>query len=352
MQWKKPLRNGVVHGIRCSLRLLCLLLCVCFCCGAAAESSSAEKESAKPGDEEVIAWREILGYLEPEEWGKFEGVATGDPWFVTCRLPGNVYAIMEPLHEQYAIAFLIIGEEKALLLDTCTGIQNIRRVVDILTDLPVTVLISHDHFDHTGGIAYFDEVWCYDESSAIQHLTQGPTEAELHEALDSTKSIHSYLKFYGLPIPETIPGKAPTGTVEDGQAIDLGGRILEVIYMPGHDSSCIMLLDRDNQLLFTGDMFYPGPMFCMFDDSSFPDYVRSIRKAADLALETGIDDIFCSHNRPSVAAEDLCRFANYLEAMERGEITDYDSTEGRRVYWMDPVYSIEFTEESTEPVSE
>ena len=188
--------------------------------------------------------------------------------------------------------------------------------MDVLTDLPVTVLNSHDHFDHIGENSYFDEVWCYNLPSAIQHLTQGPTETEQYEVLDSTKSIHPYLEFYGLTIPERISGKAPTGTVKDGQVIDLGGRKLEVIHTPGHQPSCIMLLDRENHLLFTGDMFYPGPMYCLFDDSSFPDYVKSIRKAADLAVEAGVSEVYCSHNLASVPTEDLCRFADYLEAID------------------------------------
>ena len=352
MQGKKPHRNGSVHGIRLGLKLLCLLLCVCFCCGAAAESPSAESEPASPSEDELVAWAQILDYLEVDKWVNYEGVITGDPWFVTCRLPGNVYAIMEPLHEQYAIAFLIIGEDKALLLDTCTGIQNIRRVVDTLTDLPVTVLNSHDHFDHIGGNTYFDEVWCYNLPSAIQHLTQGPTEAEQFEALDSTKSLHPYLKFYGLTIPEKIPGKAPTGTVEDGQVIDLGGRKLEVMHTPGHNSSCIMLLDRENKLLFTGDTFYPGPMYCLFDDSSLPEYSKSIRKAANLVREIGIKEVYCSHNLPAVDAEALCRFADCIEAIECGEITDYDSEDGFRIYEVDSEIYFFTLEDGTEPISD
>ena len=350
MNEKKPTRAMNTPETRNFLKLLCLLLCVCFCRGAAAESLPAE-ETGRPSDEELASWHVILDDLILDEWEKYEGVETGDEWFVACRLPGNTYAIVEPLHEQCTMAFLIIGDEKALLLDTCTGIQNIRRVVDVLTDLPVTVLNSHDHFDHIGGNSYFDEVWCYNLPSAIQHLTQGPTETELFEALDSTKSIHQYLKFYGLTIPETIPGKAPTGTVEDGQVIDLGGRKLEVIHTPGHQPSCIMLLDRENKLLFTGDMFYPGPMYCVFDDSSFPDYVRSIRKAADLAVDAGIDEVYCSHNLAFAPTEVLCRFADYLEAIERGEITDYESEEGFLIYSMDDLYSIELLEEGSEPVS-
>ena len=236
-------------------------------------------------------------------------------------------------------------------LDTCTGILNLREVVDYFAACPVTVLNSHDHFDHIGSNAQFDDVWCYDLPSAVRHLTNGPTETEQAEILDSTKSIPLLIKYYGYEIPEKIPGKAPTGTVNDGQVIDLGGRKLEVIHTPGHQPSCIMLLDRENHLLFTGDMFYPGPMYCMFDDSFFPDYVKSIRKAADLAVEAGVSEVYCSHNLASVPTEDLCRFANYLEAIERSEITDCVALDGFRYYEMDSVYSIVLLEEGAEPIS-
>ena len=69
MQGKKPHRNGSVHGIRLGLKLLCLLLCVCFCCGAAAESPSAESEPASPSEDELVAWAQILDYLEVDKWG-------------------------------------------------------------------------------------------------------------------------------------------------------------------------------------------------------------------------------------------------------------------------------------------
>lgn len=352
MKGKKLLRTGDVPGIRCLLKLMCLLLYVCLCCSAAAETLLAEKEHYQPNDEERASWRVILDDLNIlDEWGKYEYFEIGDDWFAVYRMPGKVYAIAEQLHEQCTMAFLIIGNEKALLWDTCTGIQNIRRVVDVLTDLPVTVLNSHDHFDHISGNVYFDEVWCYNLPSAIQHLTQGPTDTELHEVLDATKSLYYHLICLGLQIPETIPGKAPTGTVEDGQVIDLGGRKLEVIHTPGHQPSCIMLLDRENQLLFTGDMFYPGSMYCVFDDSSFPDYVKSIRKAADLAVEAGVDEVYCSHNIPAAATDTLCAFADYLEAIERGKIMDYESTGVFRSCVMDDFFSFEMLENGAEPVS-
>ena len=57
-----------------------------------------------------------------------------------------------------------------------------------------------------------------------------------------------------------------------------------------------MLLDIENKLLFTGDMYYPGPLLAMSEDSSFPDYAVSMRKVADRAAEEKIEWIYCSHN--------------------------------------------------------
>ena len=351
MQGKKPHRNGSVHGIRLGLKLLCLLLCVGFFCGAAAESPSAESEPASPSEDELVAWAKILDYLEVDKWVNYEGVITGDPWFVTCRLPGNVYAICEMLHEQQVFSFLIPGEERALLLDTGLGMLDIREVVDSLTDLPVTVLNSHDHFDHIGGNARFEEVWCYNDPAAIAHLTAGPSETELQEVKNPTKYIRIIMDYMDIRVPDIIPGKAPTGTVEDGQIIDLGGRKLEVIHTPGHQPSCIMLLDRENHLLFTGDMFYPGPMYCMFVDSSLGDYVQSIRKALAIAEENGVEQVYPSHNLPTADLEDLRRFSAFLEQVEAGEISEYEIEDGYPTYYMDDVYSISLAGEGQEPMS-
>ena len=186
----------------------------------------------------------------------------------------------------------------------------------------------------------------------MRHLTNGPTETEQAEILDSTKSVQLLFKYYGYEIPEKIPGKAPTGTVKDGQILDLGGRKLEVIYAPGHQPSCIMLLDRENKLLFTGDMFYPGPMYCMFDDSSFPDYVKSIRKAADLTKKLGISKVYTSHNVPAADAETLRRFADFLEEIEKGEITEYKTDEdGFRIYRLEGDMTFCLPGEDTKPVT-
>ena len=124
-----------------------------------------------------------------------------------------------------------------------------------------------------------------------------------------------------------------------------------MIHTPGHQPSCIMLLDRENRLLFTGDMFYPGPMYCQFDDSSFPDYVKSIRKAAGIAREAGVKEVYTSHNLPATETETLCDFADFLERIESGAFRDYTVEDGFRTYSMNKDISIILPDDGTEPVS-
>jgi hypothetical protein len=89
----------------------------------------------------------------------------------------------------------------------------------------------------------------------------------------------------------------------------------------------------------------------MFDDSSFPDYVRSIRKAANLAREIGAEKVYTSHNLPEASLTDLERFADYLEGIENGEITEFETEDGYRIYQMDEVYSFEMVGDGAEPMT-
>lgn len=48
--------------------------------------------------------------------------------------------------------FLIEGPEKALLIDTGQGVGDLRSCVEMLTDKPVTVVLTHNHADHIGNV--------------------------------------------------------------------------------------------------------------------------------------------------------------------------------------------------------
>ena len=73
---------------------------------------------------------------------------------ITCENLGNgIYNIATPPvgFQQY----LILGQEKALLIDSGMGIGSLRKEVEKITDLPVILINTHGHPDHAGGNAEF-----------------------------------------------------------------------------------------------------------------------------------------------------------------------------------------------------
>src|SRR5262249_2135218 len=64
---------------------------------------------------------------------------------------------------------------------------------------------------------------------------------------------------------------------DDAGQIDLGGRILDAIPIPGHSKLSIALYDRRNAILFSGDTLYPGRLY-MFDMPAFEASVARPRR--------------------------------------------------------------------------
>ena len=261
----------------------------------------------------------------------------GENWFWIYALPANVYAFFEPYQDQEVFSYLILGEERALLWDSGMGISDIRKSVERLTDLPVTVLNSHDHFDHTGGNYLFDNVMCYNIPSAVKTLTEGQSHQDLLEYMNPALIINRPEDFDAEHFYRI--GKAPTATVEDGQVIDLGGRKLEVLYTPGHSADSIMLIDEANGILFTGDTWYPGPLYAFMEDSSLPDYVASMRKAEKVIQDKKITWLFPSHNDVTSGTELFFETTDFLQDVLDGEI-EYINDDGMKYYQMDSVIGL------------
>ena len=79
-------------------------------------------------------------------------------WFTIEKIDNNTYAISEYGHWEKMHSYLLIGKTYALLIDTGLGIGNIKKEVDLLTDLPVKVVTTHVHWDHIGGHSLFSDI--------------------------------------------------------------------------------------------------------------------------------------------------------------------------------------------------
>jgi glyoxylase-like metal-dependent hydrolase (beta-lactamase superfamily II) len=258
-----------------------------------------------------------------------EQVDVGESWFKVLSLPNDVFGIHEPYHWQEVISFLIIGSNQAVLFDTGMGIKDISKVVKQLTDLEVIVVNSHTHFDHVGDNHRFESIHVFDEELAIKWLLEGqPKEMLKHDAALNMFT-DGYPEGFN-PETYTIPPvrKEQIHLLNHNDVIDLGDRKLEVLHTPGHSKDSIMLLDRKNRLLFTGDTFYPGWLLAFFDEDfggSDPKvYEETMRKVA--ALEPVLDFLYCSHNIPLATPKILHKVAEAFEAVNKQE-AEYELSE-------------------------
>ena len=66
-----------------------------------------------------------------------------------------------------AYMYLVVGAERAALIDTGMGFPGLHQLVEKLTDKPVIVLNTHGHLDHIGGNDEFDCIYLHPDDLAV-----------------------------------------------------------------------------------------------------------------------------------------------------------------------------------------
>lgn len=298
-------------------------------CERAAEEGvpSTTNENVQGRGEGKDNWYDAL---PRQAWSEFEAVVQSQPWFEVYEVASGVFAIYEPGQFEEVISYLILGSERALLFDTGLGIGNMEQVVSEITPLETIVLNSHTHYDHVGGNHQFGEILGTDSD-----FSRANAEGRSHEAVAEFVSDGWIWK----PLPEEFSAESYasepftfTRLVAEGESIDIGGRVLEVILTPGHAPDALCLLDRGNRLLFVGDTFYPASLYAHLHGSNFEEYAESAARLAE--LESEIDHILPAHNEPLLEAEYLIRFRDAFQGMKDGTAS-FVLTDGDREYTFD-----------------
>jgi glyoxylase-like metal-dependent hydrolase (beta-lactamase superfamily II) len=265
--------------------------------------------------------------LPRPEYKKLERVLSDEPWFEVYRIRPDVFALYEPKQFEEVISYLIVGNQRALLFDTGLGVGKISAVTSRLTTLPIVVVNSHTHFDHVGGNAEFSEIWNRDLPYTRQNM-RGQTNQYSRDALAPERLCGALPPEVDAKSYSIRPWKS-THTLRDGEHIDLGGRELEVIFTPGHTPDSLSLLDRKNGLLFTGDTFYPGPIYLFTPETDLAAYARSVDRLAALVPQLKL--LLPAHNVPTAEPSYLTRLAAAVRQVRDGAARPR-VTEGHREY--------------------
>lgn len=183
--------------------------------------------------------------------------------------------------------FLLAGSERALMIDSGAGCPNAREIAETLTDLPVTLLNTHGDGDHVSGNGAFVS-FCMSEAD-----------------------------YNNCRVGQRFP-ESRLEPLYDGDVIDLGGRRLEIIAIPGHTYGSVAILDADARTLYSGDSVQDGHIF-MFGAHRQPDaFAGALDKLQAIAHR--FDRIYPSHGTPELPADYINKVCDAWRKVCAGEV--------------------------------
>ena len=257
-------------------------------------------------------------------FAKFELIPYPDDWFKLYKINDGVTVIAEPHQWQEVISYLIEGESSALLFDTGNGIGDIASVVRFLTDKPVKVLNSHSHYDHVGGNHQFENILALDTEYGKAHqagyelsaVAEEVSHAALCQELPADVSVGEH---------HIKPYRA-NSFIKEGEIIDLGGRQLEVLSIPGHTPDSIALIDRKARLMWTGDTYYSGPIWLFVAETDLAAYEHTLERLVE--LQSDVDYLLPAHNTPWEASSVLTALEAGFQQMLEGNTERINQGDG------------------------
>lgn len=218
-----------------------------------------------------------------------------------------------------ASMYLVCGSERAALIDSAYGFRDIGAVVRSLTDLPVFVINTHGHGDHVFGNRFFGEAYM---NSADLPLYEG-TVYEFGELIHNEEFLRENAdKAEPAALAATVFPKAEE--LRDGDVIDLGGKKLEAIAVPGHTAGSIALLDREDGFLFSGDAVIEHCWMFLEESLEPAVYLDALRRLRPIVAEAGVTKIYNGHYawkpmEPAILDELIAGLGNVVAGTAAGK---------------------------------
>ena len=183
---------------------------------------------------------------------------------------------------------LVVGSQRALLVDTGAGPgQAVRLLAAVrqITDLPLIVANTHDHWDHFFGNSTFAEAGVTRFCGSPDFVRDSPGSAWLQ---------HAEASEYELDLPDPEALAVPVEPLEDGEVIELGpGEEVEALVATGHTDTDLVL--RAGPILIVGDLLEEGAPPQVGLDASPVAWVQTLERL--LALD-GIHLFVPGHGKP------------------------------------------------------
>lgn len=226
-------------------------------------------------------------------------------YYNATKIKENVYRITSV---EGVFCELLVGEDKAMLIDTTNGLGDLASTVRAITDKPLIIVNTHGHVDHTSGNCQF-----------VEPAYISPEDMELCRKHNSRKQREFTIKDYSYKqnymtgeyfcgLPDDFDKEKYLGEnegellpLDEGKVFDLGGITIETIKTPGHTKGGMSFYYKEENWLYSGDAF--GFFLWLFDNDSTDrkTYLKGLEKV--IALKP--DRIYGGHNPMPMNVSDL-----------------------------------------------
>ena len=233
-----------------------------------------------------------------------------DDWYAVEAIDAQTYAINEPKSSQYNTSYLLVGETRALMFDAGSGerpagSRSMREVIKHYAgNKPISLLLSHFHYDHIHDAAAFDGVTLIDRPGI---------RATIKEGIYTIGPLESHgMDWRSIKVAQLVA---------DGEVLDLGGRTVEVLNLPGHTTESVVLFDRHRNQVFTGDFVYRhlGGIIAFASGSDLTAYRENSTRL--LQLTNADTSFFGAHGIPRFDRDWVALFDHELDKIVTGAAT-------------------------------
>lgn len=218
-------------------------------------------------------------------------------WFDFEHLADRVTRIWEPhvIRVMQCNIWHVRGRTRDLVIDTGMGIASLSEAAADIFDKALTAVATHTHLDHVGSLHEF--------SDRIVHAHEAQKLTSVSDNFSMMREDHPVEFIAGLEragyevdpcfltaLPHadfnlrtfSCPPAPATRIVREGDVIDLGDRLFEVLHLPGHSPGSLGLWEAKTGILFSGDAIYDGPLLDELPDSDIAAYVATMRRLEHL----------------------------------------------------------------------
>lgn len=236
-----------------------------------------------------------------------------DNYFSITKINSNIYQFNDKMS---VLSTLVIGSDYALLFDTCYGIGNLKEEVRKITRLPLIIVNSHGHMDHSCGNYQFDEIFIDEEDidlckkhNSLEYRKKNIASAISRGVLPNDFNKDEYL----------LKSEGNLKTIKEGHIFNLGGLNLEVIKVPGHTKGSIALYIKELKIMLVSDGACPYVWLFLDESTTLIKYLSSLEKL----LSYDFNSFLLGHGAGLLDRKFMYRLVDITKKVISGEYIDF-----------------------------